>query len=786
MKQPCQIRFEALDAYQYGMMNPAQRKQLQSHIGECEECRERLLKLATESMEIGIALRCVARPETVLPARELVKLHVKRQNAAALARQGRFGHARTLVARMASSSLRTIGTALTVSYGYARGHAWVRHATLVAAASVAIAVSILIVWEEQDGKQRDLLAQAEMRFWRTQHDHLAALAQMNERLREEIDRRLLEQRALNKELQKEHLQSSAEVQLELRRLANELTERQQQSAELARTLEAGRGELQQMLRSQQEDLADLAARLKANIGPAPGSPPAHAASAPPPRPSLQLMPDDSVTVAWNAGEPGDTIPLTKNGLRFGWARRMTTSAALIDGIQAGANVNDLKKIVAQVPKVLDHGSVSLVGPAALQNRVFTGSGWGGNQVYALDAVSGEEVWSYTADDAGVGPVVVTDKGYVSFSTESCTVYVLDAKNGHRRWSRYLSSHAMTQPAIEGANMYVVHPADNGGRGVRVPGNAPYSLTCLSMNTGNVLWARGVGEDAITSPVVHGEKIYLTTRDGQAAVFDAKNGKPLWSQSMKATSAPAILEDRMYVSSWQRSTAGGFEERLLEVTNGGNARVGRELFGPFAAHYLLPMQPERIPFDDYYDSSDFDLREKYLQSALSQRSSAPVQPHVWQHMGARPLVVGNRLYAMVGDQLGSVDVKTGRTVWSLEVSGRSQRTIDIGSGQAPLTPPAYAAGKLYMGSLWGDFVCVDADTGKLLWRRRLANSLGVTSQIVLDGGRMYASTRDGLLVGIDTGDPDATGWSSWGGTADHNSAIPDAKAVTQPEKQTVRL
>jgi len=137
------------------------------------------------------------------------------------------------------------------------------------------------------------------------------------------------------------------------------------------------------------------------------------------------------------------------------------------------------------------------------------------------------------------------------------------------------------------------------------------------------------------------------------------------------------------------------------------------------------------------------------------------------MGARPTIVDQNAYVAIGDKLVCWDLKLNRAKWSCQISGSSDGTQSIGQGQPPLTPPAYASGKLYLGSVWGDMLCVDAQNGKQTWRYRFDGSKGISSQIMLDQGRAYATTGNGMLLSVDTGDQTATGWRSWGGSAGHS-------------------
>jgi outer membrane protein assembly factor BamB len=471
---------------------------------------------------------------------------------------------------------------------------------------------------------------------------------------------------------------------------------------------------------------------------------------------LALQADDAVALTWESPAKGNAIaPLTSHGIPVGW------------GVQSGTLSAD--------------GGQRYAGVAAMNGRVFVGTGWGQKGLVAYTA-GGKPLWTSETNDAGVGtPIVSEDGETVFFATESCTVYAVSASNGHRLWSRVVGPSALTQPAVSGRNrLFVVARAADGGGG-----GFPYMLSCLNAQDGSVVWSRGLQADALASPIVENGKVYIATRDGALSLSDAQNGKSLGSYSLNATSAPWISRNSLYFSSWNANSKYGFEESLASFPLDGSSKTQQQVAGPFPAPYLLSVpQDLRLDVPDGPASHEpVEPEERVLKQLLTRPPPAqPVLGHEWSYLGGRPTVIGDEAFMAVGDQMLCWDLKQNRAKWSFRVSGRADQVMSVGQGQPPLTSPAFAAGKLYVGSIWGDLVCLESATGRLSWRYRLPGSQGIASQVVLDRGSLFATTRRGLLVSIDTRDPGATGWSTWGGNPAHNGPAGAPVATPAPRKK----
>jgi outer membrane protein assembly factor BamB len=204
----------------------------------------------------------------------------------------------------------------------------------------------------------------------------------------------------------------------------------------------------------------------------------------------------------------------------------------------------------RVWKIKIPGDRPLATPAIADGILYVGGGFGSHEFYALNAKTGERVWSFKTGDDGPTAAVVAE-GCVAYNTESCTLYVHDAKSGKVLWERWLGDPLMSQPAIADSRLFMAYPSAGG-----------HHLVAFELKTGKVIWDKKIAAEIITAPVIDSSVLVAATADGTLYQFDAASGKELWSKQCNATSAPRIVGDKIYFS--QR----GVKE--IEITAGTGA------------------------------------------------------------------------------------------------------------------------------------------------------------------------------------------------------------------------
>jgi len=147
---------------------------------------------------------------------------------------------------------------------------------------------------------------------------------------------------------------------------------------------------------------------------------------------------------------------------------------------------------------------------------------------------------------------------------------------------------------------------------------------------------------------------------------------------------------------------------------------------------------------YHLEAPGPLRQIWSRSAGKGSDAASV-------VTATPVVAAGRIYALDSEaHVWVLRVADGRPVWDKRLApknGTDMPTLWGLLGKANTIRPsagmgggiAFNDGKIYVTSGWGALVCMDAATGRELWRREFG--LPIVNAPVVNGGRIYLSTND---------------------------------------------
>lgn len=114
------------------------------------------------------------------------------------------------------------------------------------------------------------------------------------------------------------------------------------------------------------------------------------------------------------------------------------------------------------------------------------------------------------------------------------------------------------------------------------------------------------------------------------------------------------------------------------------------------------------------------------------------------LSSTPLVAGGRVFVMDSDaQVSAFDLSNGGRVWRIDTQDKEDRSTNVGGGIA------LDAGVIYVTTGRADALALDADTGRIRWRKPLGSP--ARSAPTVAGGRLFASTIDDQLVALRTAD-----------------------------------
>jgi outer membrane protein assembly factor BamB len=226
---------------------------------------------------------------------------------------------------------------------------------------------------------------------------------------------------------------------------------------------------------------------------------------------------DSGTVRWQTdlanaqgiyGSPlvvNDTVYVTSYG---GRVFAVTTAGVL--------------KWTSPTPEDVKLPDAIISGLAFSSGRLYYGSNDG--KVYALDAATGAQVWTFaTGDKIWATPVI--DNGVVYVGSFDNKLYALSAVDGRELWHFEASGVFIAAPVIAVDTVFV--------------GSLDRNLYSLDKNTGAKKW-QFTGEKWFwASPLLVGSNLYAANTDGKVYVVDSASGGKVTEFSLAAPVAAGL-------------------------------------------------------------------------------------------------------------------------------------------------------------------------------------------------------------------------------------------------------
>ena len=410
---------------------------------------------------------------------------------------------------------------------------------------------------------------------------------------------------------------------------------------------------------------------------------------------------------------------------------------------------------------IDFGKVHPIAtPAYNAGMLFTGGGFGSKDFYAFDAQTGKYIWGVGLDDDGPSSVVAVD-GKVIFNTESCTLFVLDAKTGKQIWSLWLGDPLAAAPMVANNRVFTTYPARH-QPGKRHP-DATHVMAAFDLNSGKILWQKWVDADAISAPIADDDDVYITTFAGTVYRFEQKTGNILSASKSRATSAPTLVGDSMYVS--KRSDIGGQKPQEALSTRSKHNLGNEKVYASKQARYLDAEVQARSNLKN--KSTSLDAGNGFSGGAPAASSAEKALNTVGQnnvssmqaYQGSRILNLKGLNIAVMGDEVVATDAKTEKTKWKSQLKG------DLAKTGGFLGAPAVAVGDhLIIATYSGNVLKLNAKTGEIIQTWQTGHP--IRYQPIVMHGRIYVGTQDGKLVSIATQDNTLTGWAMWGANAGH--------------------
>jgi outer membrane protein assembly factor BamB len=342
------------------------------------------------------------------------------------------------------------------------------------------------------------------------------------------------------------------------------------------------------------------------------------------------------------------------------------------------------------------------------------------------------------------------------------------------------------------------------------GNASADRASLATqwdDTQNVTWKTKLPGRGASSPIVVGNRIYLTAYTGYAIdpdnfgnkndlrlhvlSFDRTTGKQLWDQAIQAHPETQKCSRRVIDHGYATSTAVSDGESVFAFFGQTGivaySKSGKKLWqtnlGTQSAGFGTASSPV-IYNDLVFVNASIESQSLY---ALNKKTGVIAwkrenvkrswsTPSLARTKDGQTELVVNQI-----DMVNAYDPLTGKTIWTCKgipdyivpvpifqngilycLGGRSNRSLAIqlgGQGDvtethklwdkpigANVTSPVYADGKLYWSSDKGIMNCVTANSCEEVYRNRLPTKKRIYASIVRGGKHLYVTTRDqGVIV-----------------------------------------
>ncbi len=197
-----------------------------------------------------------------------------------------------------------------------------------------------------------------------------------------------------------------------------------------------------------------------------------------------------------------------------------------------------------------------------------------NNVYALDAITGEFSWKY-ACDGGIVSTPAYHARTIHFGSEDQRVYAISANTGRVVWTYQTEGPIRSSPIIRDRHVFIgsddgfihVINAASGRLAVKINGSSPIrSSPCIEDDLvffgtedgdifcaefgGKVRWRVNARRAVTSSPRIQDGVVYFGSVDGMLYAIDAKTGWTLWRFRMDrgTISTPWLTDQHAYIGS----------------------------------------------------------------------------------------------------------------------------------------------------------------------------------------------------------------------------------------------
>lgn len=329
----------------------------------------------------------------------------------------------------------------------------------------------------------------------------------------------------------------------------------------------------------------------------------------------------------------------------------------------------------------------------------------------------KRVW-HKALKGGIYSTPVTDGKSLFIGDDVGVMYSLNLRSGKTNWSFDTGMRIVGSPAVS--------------NGVVVFGSANYNIYGLDAETGKELWHITTQQAVMGAATIHEGIAYIGGGDGRMFAIDIKTGKVKWTfDELKnyVLTRPLVYNDKLYFGCWDTYMY------ALNLTDGslawkwnngnGNTKLSPASVWPVAANgKLFITAPDR-----YFTCLDAETGEQIWRTK---------EYKVRETVGLSE--DGQTVYSKcMWDTIVAMDATTHEPItrWATHA--------DFGYEHNPAMP-LEKDGTLWVSTKNGLLLGMDAQTGKVLWRHKIGNSI-LNTPLPLSAKECVFTSSEGTITYI---------------------------------------
>ena len=329
----------------------------------------------------------------------------------------------------------------------------------------------------------------------------------------------------------------------------------------------------------------------------------------------------------------------------------------------------------------------------------------------------KRVW-HKALKGGIYSTPVTDGKSLFIGDDVGVMYSLNLRSGKTNWSFDTGMRIVGSPAVS--------------NGVVVFGSANYNIYGLDAETGKELWHITTQQAVMGAATIHEGIAYIGGGDGRMFAIDIKTGKVKWTfDELKnyVLTRPLVYNDKLYFGCWDTymyalNLADG--SLVWKWNNGnGNPKLSPASVWPVAANgKLFITAPDR-----YFTCLDAETGEQVWRTK---------EYKVRETVGLSE--DGQTVYSKcMWDTIVAMDATTHEPItrWATHA--------DFGYEHNPAMP-LEKDGTLWVSTKNGLLLGMDAQTGKVLWRHKIGNSI-LNTPLPLSAKECVFTSSEGTITYI---------------------------------------